>query len=55
MIDGGTWYYLSILDQLSVRDVEYMRFLNFNVATTRYGPGFNGGVIEVMSRGNRQD
>ena len=52
VIDGGSWYSLNVLDQLSANDVEYLRFLNFNVAVQKYGAGFRGGVIEVTSRRN---
>ena len=52
VIDGGSWYFLNVLDQLSANEVESMRFLDFNAATRRYGAGFDGGVIEVTPRGN---
>jgi hypothetical protein len=51
VIDGGGFRYdLSILEQLSTRDVEFMRYLDLNAATQKYGLGFSGGVIEVTSR-----
>ena len=51
VIDGGGYRYdLSVLEQLSTRDVEFMRYLDLNDATRKYGIGFNGGVIEVTSR-----
>lgn len=52
VIDGGSWYSLNVLDQLSANEVESLRFLNFNVAIRKYGAGFRGGVIEVTSRRN---
>ncbi len=52
VIDGGSWYSLNVLDQLSANDVETLRFLNFNAAIRKYGAGFGGGVIEVTSRRN---
>ncbi len=50
VIDGGLGYDLSVLDQLSTRDVEFMRYLDFNAATRKYGADYRGGVIEVTSR-----
>jgi len=50
VIDGGLGYDLSVLDQLSTRDVEFMRYLDFNAATRKYGLDYPGGVIEVTSR-----
>jgi len=51
VIDGGGYRYdLSVLEQLSTRDVEFMRYLDLYAATRKYGIGFSGGVIEVTSR-----
>jgi len=51
VIDGGGYRYdLSVLEQLSTRDVEFIRYLDLNAATRKYGLGFSGGVIEVTSR-----
>ena len=36
---------------MSVDSIESMRFLSGPEATTRYGTGYSGGVIEVMERG----
>jgi hypothetical protein len=52
VIDGGSWYSLNVLYQLSANDVESLRFLNVNVAIREYGASFRGGVIEVTSRRN---
>ena len=52
VVDGGSWYSLNVLDQLSTNEVESLRYLNFNAAIRKYGAGFRGGVIEVTSRRN---
>ncbi len=64
---GDAWYARVVIDggrgvenrdgdfgrlrRLRAVDVESMRFLNNTTANAKYGPGFNGGVIEVTSRG----
>lgn len=40
------------LEQIPADDVERITFLSARDATTRYGTGYPGGVIEVISRGN---
>ena len=42
---------LNVLRLLSSDGIESMRFLRSIDATTKYGSGFTGGVIEVTSRG----
>ena len=38
------------LEELRANEVESMRFVNAQAAAPRYGPGFEGGVIEVTLR-----
>lgn len=40
------------LELIAADDVERIRYLSSRDATTRYGTGFLGGIIEVISRGN---
>jgi hypothetical protein len=40
------------LQQISADDVERITFMSARDATTRYGTGYPGGIIEVISRGN---
>ena len=51
VIDGGARAELDELGRIRADDVESMRFLSSNEATRKYVPGFEGGVIEVTSRG----
>ena len=51
VLDGATPGDLSDLETISANSVEYIRYLTATDATTRYGTGFDGGVIEVTSRG----
>ena len=51
VIDGRDRRDLNVLRLLSSDGVESMRFLRSIDATTKYGTGFTGGVIEVTSRG----
>ncbi len=51
VIDRGARAELDELARIRADDVESMSFLSSNEATRRYGPGFEGGVIEVTSRG----
>jgi hypothetical protein len=51
VIDGGVRRELDELSRLRADDVESMSFLSSNEATRKYGPGYEGGVIEVTSRG----
>lgn len=41
---------LDALRSLSVSEVEYMEFRSAADATTRYGTGYPGGVIEIRTR-----
>ena len=40
------------LEHISSDDVERINFMSARDATTRYGTGYPGGIIEVISRGN---
>ncbi len=40
------------LEQISADDVERINFISSRDATTRYGTGYPGGIIEVILRGN---
>ena len=51
VINGGARGDLDELSRIRADDVESMRFISSNEATRKYGPGFEGGVIEVTSRG----
>ncbi len=51
VFDGRSPDNLDALNRLRADDVESLRFLTATDATRKYGPGFNGGVIEVTSRG----
>ena len=44
---------LADLYQISTHDIEAMRYLSAPDATTRYGAGYIGGVIEVTTRTGR--
>ena len=47
VIDGTSRGELGELHLLSTEDIETMRFLSASDATTKYGTGYLGGVIEV--------
>jgi hypothetical protein len=47
VIDGTFRGELNELHRLSTDDIETMRFLSLSDATTKYGTGYLGGVIEV--------
>ena len=49
MIDGVARGELDELHRLSAENIETMRYLSAPDATTRYGTGFPGGVIEVTT------
>ena len=51
--DGAFRGDLSELHRFNVSDIEFMRYLSAADATTRYGTGYPGGVIEVSTRGRR--
>jgi len=51
VIDEGVRRELDELTRIRADDVESMSFLSSNEATRKYGPGYEGGVIEVTSRG----
>ncbi len=51
VVNGGPGSTLDELRRIRADDVESMRFLSSNEATRKYGPGFEGGAIEVTSRG----
>ena len=51
VIDGTSRRDINVLSQMSTDGVESLRFLSSGEATTKYGTGFPGGVIEVTTRG----
>ena len=51
VVDRATRGELQELRFMVVDDIETMRRLSPSEATTRYGTGYTGGVIEVTSRG----
>ncbi len=51
VIDGSRRRELSDLRSMSVDAIETMRYLSATEATTRYGTGYPGGVIEITTRG----
>ena len=50
VVDGVVRGEVDVLRQLNTTNIETMRYLSATDATTRYGTGFPGGVIEVTSR-----
>ena len=49
-VDGMPRGDLDILRQLDVRDFREIRYLSASDATTRYGTGYQGGIIEVFTK-----
>ena len=49
VIDEARWGELGELRSLTVDSIESMRFLSATNATTKYGTGFMGGVIQVTT------
>ena len=52
VVDGVARGELDSLRQLIIGNIETMRYLSAANATTKYGTGFPGGVIEVTTRRN---
>jgi hypothetical protein len=50
IVDGARFGEFEDLKNLTVQDVESIRFISGRDATTRYGTGYGGGVIEVTTR-----
>ena len=50
MVDRARWGALEELRQITVEDVENIRFIPGRDATTIYGTGYGGGIIEVTTR-----
>ena len=53
VVDGRVRGELADLYGISIDDIETMRYLSASDATTRYGTGYIGGVIEVTTRRGR--
>ena len=51
IIDGSYRTDLGQLRSMSAESIEEMRLLSPGEATTKYGTGYTGGVIEVTTRG----
>jgi hypothetical protein len=49
-VDGMRFGSLSSLSRFSSSQIELMRYLRATDATTRYGTGFPGGIIEITTR-----
>jgi hypothetical protein len=47
-VDGRPFGPLDSLNQLGTETIEEIRFINPADATTRYGTGYPGGIIEVI-------
>lgn len=50
MVDGSRFGTLEDLRHITVEDVESIRFISGRDATTIYGTGYGGGIIEVTTR-----
>ena len=53
VLDGAPYGEVDALKSISARTVASIRFISATDATTRYGTGYTGGVIEVQSRSGR--
>ena len=53
VVNGTVRGELADLYGISIYDIETMRYLSASDATTRYGTGYVGGVIEVTTRRGR--
>ncbi len=53
VVDGTVRRVLADLYRMSTDDIETMRYLSASDATTRYGTGYIGGVIEATTRRGR--
>lgn len=51
MLDGAPYGEIEALTEMSVIDIEEMRYVNSRDATTRFGTGYDGGAIMIVSRG----
>ena len=51
VLNGAPYGELDVLLNMNVSGIEEMRFLNARDATTRFGTGYDGGAILVVSRG----
>jgi hypothetical protein len=49
-LDGMPRGGLDALDGMDIREIEEIRFISASDATTRYGTGYPGGIIEVSTR-----
>lgn len=50
MMNGSQMGGVEVLRGMQASDVQSVRFLDSQDATTRYGTGYTGGAIEVVSR-----
>lgn len=50
-VDGRPWGELDALHQIDVNIVATIRFISAVDATTRFGTGYPGGIIEVITKG----
>ena len=49
-VDGIPRGELEILNGMNIQEVQEIRYLSASDATTRFGTGYPGGIIEVMTR-----
>ena len=49
-VNNVRWGHVSLLRDITTHEVVEMRYLSASEATTRYGPNYAGGVIEVTTR-----
>lgn len=54
-VDGRPYGTLDTLRQLGIEAVEEIRFITASDATTRYGTGYPGGIIDVTLRRSLAD
>ena len=49
-VDGRRFGELPVLRQFGVEEIEEIRFLSASDATTRFGTGYPGGIINLILR-----
>jgi hypothetical protein len=50
-LDGRRYGELATLYDFGTQDIEEIRFISPTDATTRYGTGYPGGIIDIITRG----
>jgi hypothetical protein len=54
-IDNAPVGGLEALYRVSIRDIDYIEYLSASDATTRYGTGYPGGIIQVFTKSGTGD